>query len=61
MKGSVNGTADALDATIGGMFEIPEADLDGQTTDSLTFGATSAETGRTDTQPEEVWNPLADF
>ena len=53
--------ADAFGETIGGMFDIPEQNIVEQAEDSLTFGGTSSETGKTDSTPDEPWDPLGDI
>lgn len=50
---------DAIADTIGGMFDIPEQHIVEQAEESLTFGGESYETGRTDTKPEDPWDPFA--
>jgi hypothetical protein len=57
--GSLKAGADALSDTIGGMFDIPESHFVEQAEESFTLGSESYETGKTDTQPEDPWDPFA--
>ena len=52
-------TGDALSATIGEMFDIPEQNIVEQLEEASTIDADSCETGKIDTVTEEPWNPLA--
>jgi hypothetical protein len=48
-------TGDALGDTIGGMFDIPEMDLEGQMADGFTIG----DDGKQDKPTEEAYDPFA--
>jgi len=55
---TVKVTAEVLGETIGEMFDIPYYGVEDQMAESLTLGGDSYETGTTETQAEEFFDPL---
>lgn len=60
-KAVLEATESAMSNTIGGMFDIPEQHIVEQMEDAWTLGSESYETGRTDTPPDDPWDPLKGF